>query len=256
VALIKRGDQSTYIREATVLNLADIRAQARMVEEQAASRAADILRLAHGERERLIAGAREIGLAEGTRRGVEEGKAQGAAEAKSVALGEMRSKLGDIESKWMAALAEFEAARDTMLAEARKDLIRLSIRIAEAVLKKAVESDTGIAMRQLDAALELLTRPSRLTVAVNPTDEPMLRESLPHLMTKCQKAEHIQLVVDPGLARGSCKVRTAGGEIDAGIWTQVERIGAALLNGGGSDEASRTQDENSGNVDTEPRGEA
>ena len=238
MALIKRGDQDTFVREATVLNLADIRAQARMVEEQAAARASEILRLAHGERERLIAGAREIGLAEGTRRGVEEGKAQGAAEAKSVALGEMKSKLGDIESKWMAALAEFEAARDTMLAEARKDLIRLSLRIAEAVLKKAVDADTGVATRQLESALDLLTRPSRLTVAVNPADEPMLRESLPYLMSKCQKAEHIQLTLDPGLARGSCKVRTAGGEIDAGIWTQVERIGETLLFGGSSDEPS------------------
>lgn len=255
MALIRRSDHDTFVSGATVLNMADIRAQAKMVEDQAAARAAEILRAAQQERERIIHGARDLGYAEGVRRGVEEGKAMGAAEAKSICLNESRSRLSNLESRWMTALAEFEAARETMLAEARKDLIRLSLRVAEGVLKRAVDTDPGIVSRQLEVALEMLTKPSRVMVAINPEDESHVRDSLPALMKKCQKAEHIELVIDPGLARGSCSVRTAGGEINAGIWTQIERIADGLLLGGSPADSIRGGAELSSS-ESRPEGEA
>ena len=43
-------------------------------------------------------------------------------------------------------------------------------------------------------------------------------------------AAHVCVEPDPAAARGSCKIRSAGGAwIDAGVETQLDRIAAAIL---------------------------
>ena len=232
MALIRQATWSPGNRPAVVMHLGDLRERAAAVEREAASHAAAIVADAGSQRAGMLAGAKEQGYREGLAKGLAEGRAKGEAEGHAAALSTARATLSEIEAKWMAGAAEFEVARERLLGEARQDVLRLAIQIAERVIKGKIETDPNIAVSQVEAALGMIMRPSKLTIAINPVDEPTLREAMPSMMGRFTAAQHMELAMDPGLPRGSCVARTSGGEIDASIWTQLDRVAETLLYGG------------------------
>jgi flagellar assembly protein FliH len=238
MALIKQATWSPGTRDAVVMRLDDLRGRAAALEREATERAAKILADAKAERERLLAGAREQGQREGFAKGHAEGLAKGNAEGRLAGVNEIKPRLEDIEARWMAGVAEFEVARERMLDESRRDLLRLSLRIAERVIKSRIETDPGIAAAQVEAVLGMIMNPTRLAIVINPDDEVALKDAMPALMARFAAAGHLGMTTDPALPRGSCLARTSGGEIDATIWTQLDRIAETLLSGGLTRDAS------------------
>jgi len=167
----------------------------------------------------------EAGRAEGLERGRLEGIERGLAEA-----AEIRRTLG-------ALLDDLERHRATLKADAERHLIELAAAIAERVIKTRVEVDEDLVRRNVAAALGLVTAADRLRILLAPEDVEAVRTFLPDLAAKLQAGaaqaapETIELVPDPSVARGGCVVRTAGGEIDARIETQLEEIRIQLGNG-------------------------
>ena len=214
------------------MHLADIRERAAAVEREAASHAAALVADAGSKRAGMLEGAKEQGHREGLAKGLAEGRAKGEAAGHAEALATARATLSEIEARWMAGAAEFEVARERMLGEARRDVLRLAIQIAERVIKTKIETDPKIASSQVESVLGMILRPSKLTIAINPEDEAVLREAMPSMMGRFSAAAHMELAMDPGLPRGSCVARTSGGEIDASIWTQLDRVAETLLYGG------------------------
>jgi flagellar biosynthesis/type III secretory pathway protein FliH len=238
MALIKQANWSPGNRDAVVLRLGDLKDRAALLEREATTQAAKIIADARAERERLVAGARERGLAEGHAKGYADGHAKGLAEGRHEGVNEIKPRLQDIEARWMAGAAEFEIARERMLDEARRDLLRLSLRIAERVIKGRIETDPGIAAAQIESVLGMIMNPTRLAIVINPDDEPALKDAMPSLMARFAAATHMGMTTDPALPRGSCLARTSGGEIDATIWTQLDRISETLLAGGLTSDAT------------------
>lgn len=170
--------------------------------------------------------ARKDGVEAGRREGLVAGKASGHAQA----LAESKAKLDALQQAWTKALAEFEGARAAMLEDAREDVLQLAVLLAQRVVKRSLEVDAGLVKDQVASTLAMVARPTSLTVAVHPEDEPLAREALATLAISMDSAKHAQLSVDAALARGSCVVRTAGGGVlDASIDTQLRRIADALL---------------------------
>lgn len=232
MALIRQASWSPGNRPAVAMHLGDLRERAACVEREATRHAAAIVADASSKRAGMLDGAKEQGHREGMAKGLAEGRAKGEAEGHAAALAATRARLAEIEARWMAGAAEFEVARERMLGEARQDVLRLAIQIAERVIKGRIETDPKVATAQLESVLSMIMRPSKLTIAINPEDEPVLREALPAMMTRFSAAEHMELAMDPGLPRGSCVARTSGGEIDASIWSQLDRVAETLLYGG------------------------
>jgi flagellar assembly protein FliH len=214
------------------MHLGDLRERAAAVEREAANHAASIVADAGSKRAGMLEGAKEQGYREGLAKGLAEGRAKGEADGHAAALAASRATLSEIEARWMTGAAEFEVARERMLGEARQDILRLAIQIAERVIKSRIETDPKIAVSQVESALGMIMRPSKLTIAINPEDETVLREAMPSMMARFSAAQHMELAMDPGLPRGSCVARTSGGEIDASIWTQLDRVSDTLLYGG------------------------
>lgn len=232
MGLIRRADAQTMARNAVVLDLSDLEGRGAAVREHAQREAERILAEARAERDRLIAGAREEGLTLGREQGRNEGEAAGRAEGRAAATSEWRDKLDALQDSWARALDQFIAARDAMLTGARTDVVRLATLIAERVIKRTIEHDPDVVQDQMGEALALLARPTRARIAVHPEDEALAREVVPSLLARFEKAEHIEIETDPGLARGSCLVRTGeGGRIDASIAGQLDRIVRDLLPG-------------------------
>lgn len=245
MALIKNSNAAQMAREAIVLDLGDLSRQAEVILRVARAKGEQIVEAARAERERLISDARAVGKAEGLAEGLAEGHRVGVEQGRAAAVQEHRAAIAALNTGWMNGLGVFVEARERMLAEAKRDVLALALGIAEKVTKRVIESDQGVVAAQMEAVLNLVLRPTRLQVKVNPSDRSTIEAALPALVAQYGHAEHVQIVDDATLARGSCVAKLAdgsgtggvnsggvsGGSIDASIDTQLNRIVEALLPG-------------------------
>ncbi len=232
MALIRRADAQEATRDALVLDLGDLVRQGEAILKQARSRAAALLEDAQKERDRLIAGAKELGRAEGFAAGREEGLAKGREEGKAQAIEATRKQIEALSATWTAALNEFSGQRDILTAQARQDVLKLAIDIAQRITRRSIAADPKAVEASLETVFSLVLRPTAARIQVNPADEALTRELLPSLLAKFNRVRDAQITPDAGIERGGCSLRTEGGaSINADIAVQLDRIAEALLPG-------------------------
>lgn len=230
MAMIRRADISELTREALVLDLGDLKAQGETLKTRATREAEDVLTAARAEHRKLVEAGYQEGFAKGLAEGLAAGQAKGLAAGREAALAERREQLTKVESALAKVTGEFEAEREEILLAAKQDVLRLALAMAERVVKRALRADPGLVVDQVVAALAQLSRPTRVVIAVNPDDLELVQLAMPKLAMKLGAAAQAELIADGGLERGSCHLRTGGGgEIDASIRTQLDRINEALL---------------------------
>ncbi len=229
MALIRQSDKSTPLADAIVYRLGDLVREGNNLREQTSREIENMLASARAERDRLLAGAREEGLRIGREEGFAEGLARGQAQGTEQAIARVSKELDDLLKGWNSTLDGFGKDRDSLLLEARTEVLRLAVEIAKGVLKREVEIHPETVVDQAQAALAMVARPSRVRLSVNPMDRPLVDRALPGLLARCTNATHIDLSEDPSMSRGSCIARTAGGEIDARVEVQLTRIIDAIV---------------------------
>lgn len=234
MALIRNAEAESMARDAIVLDLGDLQRQGERILADARSKAERVLEDARRERERLVSGAAEEGREKGYREGIERGREEGLRAGRDEALGATRESLERLDVGWSSALDQFVSARQRMLVEAKDDVVRLAVAIAEKIVKRRIEHDPAAVVDQVEAVLEMLVRPTALLIRVHPEDKELVSDALPGLIAKFPAAGHAEIAEDGTLERGSCVVGSrdaAGGQIDASIATQLDRIAEALLPG-------------------------
>ncbi|MEC9373276.1 MAG: FliH/SctL family protein [Planctomycetota bacterium] len=229
MTLIRNAIADEMARGAVVLDLGDIRRQGDSLRQRAEAEAKRIIEEAVAERERLLTGACEEGRREGVEQGLSEGRSRGEEEGRSQAAREHAERLDRLEKEWMRLLDQIERSRDDVFLQARSDVLTLAIQIAEKVLKRAIEGDREAAVRQLESALSVVMRPTRLAIAVHPGDREQIAAALPALVARLAGGAHAELIDDESLSPGSCVVRTDSGSVEADIDAQLARIVDALL---------------------------
>lgn len=227
--LIKNAQSARLINSAVVLDLGDLDRQAQRILENAKAKARKTLDEAKEKSDKLIANADAVGHAQGLKRGLEEGREQGRKEGHEQAIAELRPQLQQIVESWTAALEQWEASRSEMLLSAKEDALAFAVAMGEKIIFRTIEVDPSIVEDQLADALALLSQPSAVTITVNPADRDLVEEVLPELMRSADACKHASVSNDPEITRGGCIVRTAGGEVDATIETQLDRIVEAVL---------------------------
>lgn len=229
--MIRRADAASIAREAVVLDLGDLARQGEAMIERARLEADRIVEEAKAERERLISDADERGHAEGFARGLEEGNAKGHEDGRAAALAAQQPAFHRLEAACMDALAAFEKRRDSLHSEAERGVVSLAVRLGERVAKRAIEADEQAAVRQLQEAIGLVMRPSRVRVLVSPGDAKGMREAMPSLADRLGSSASVELVEDESLSHGSVIIEADESRIDGTIETQLERIVGAILPG-------------------------
>jgi len=224
MGMIRDALAEQMAREAVVLDLGDLRAQAAAIRAQAEREAERIVEEARARRETILAGARDLGMKEGREAGFSQGIEEGRNAGREEAVVEQRERLSFLIDAWTAALASFEEARETLRRDAREDVLSLALRLAEKVTKRLVELDERTASRQLEAALEVALGAERMTIRIHPEDRAVVEEDLPSIALRLGGGGEAELVDDASLARGSCVVRTERGEVDAEIDRQIARL--------------------------------
>lgn len=229
MAMIRRADVGQNARDAIVLNLGDVVREGQGVLTAARDQANKLLAEAKVERERLVAGAREEGYTAGVAQGLEKGLRDGLKSGEEKAIAEWTERLASVQAAWASALDGFAREKEQLMAAARVDVLRLALSISERVTRRTIATDPLVVQEQIARVLEMLSRPTRVKIRIHPEDEPACRTALPGLMQRFAAAEHVEVVGDASLPRGSCIVSSAGGELDASISTMLDRIARSVL---------------------------
>jgi flagellar assembly protein FliH len=230
--VIPAAESDAVLRSAIVLDLGDIAAQGEKLRAQARAQAERIVTDARAERARLIAGAAEEGRRQGFEQGMGEGRDEGARAGRQEAAAEAAAQLEHLQAGFERALGAFEEAREGMLREARADLLRLAMAIARRITRRAIETDPAAAAGQLEAALEHVAAGSSLVIEVSARERAAALEAIPAIGARAAGSAHVEVVSREDLAPGDVVVRAqGGGEVDARIEAQLDRLAAQLLPG-------------------------
>lgn len=235
MAVIRQSESSQFIKNAVVLDLADIATQAEALREQAQRDVARILADGRAEAKRLSEHAaeegRKVGYDAGHAEGFEKGRKEGADNAFNESSEALKQALGAIET----AIGEFSAIRDALIDEARQDLIRFALDVAKAVIHRHIESDDEIIASQLEETLRLITEQTAIKISVSTADQQTAERVIPGILARLNHESSAMVNTNGEITRGGCLVRSGRGEIDAQIETQIRRIADALLSRNATD---------------------
>jgi len=212
-------------------SMRDIEEAARKMLLRARGRAEELLAAAQGEAEGLKKAAKADGLAEGRREGLAKGLEEGRKAGQEQALAEHRAKLTELVGGLGAVLAEVEASRRALEAEGLREVVELAVAIARRVTKRQAAIDTGVLEANLVEVMKLAVHAADVRVAVCPAEKAMLESVLPRLQVQWPTMTHVEVVADAELTAGGVRVFTRGGEIDAALDEQLDRIVMELLPG-------------------------
>lgn len=241
--VLKRIHAEQVVKDAVVLDLADIAQQGEAMLGAARQEAERIVAEARAERERLIGDAAAVGHREGYARGLAEGREAGKTEGETAARAEHAAELRTLQSGWSEALEEFLSQREHLLVTCKRDVLKLAISIAERITHRTIAHNEGVVCDQIEAALAFVGKPTRIAIAVHPSELELAKDVLPDLAARLDAVEHAELVADESLTPGSCTVRTAdGGTIDASVRTQLDRIAELIVPDSTRAEAAKPAD--------------
>lgn len=191
--------------------------------EEAERVAAEIIAAAHAQADRIRSQAYEEGYAEGR------------------SVGESQL-LGAIENT--AKLAEdLNAKCDEFIASLEPQVVKLSVEIAEKIIRHEITMKPDAVMDTVKAGLRQLRDKESVKLRVNPSDVEFVKQKRPDIIAMFDGIQNLEIVDDRRVDRGGCMIDAPGGVLDARMRTQmreVERVltEAAAENAGSGDAGS------------------
>ncbi len=210
-------------------SMKDIETQARALLNRAKERAEGFLIEAQKEAEVLKAAAKVEGLVEGKREGLAKGLEEGRKNGAQQALSEHRTELANLIKGLTQSATDLDAARQQLEAEALTEVIELSVAIAQRVTKRQGQIDPQVLTANVSEAMKLVVASTDVRIALHPSQKQYFLDALPQLALVWPALQHVQLIDDETLAPGGCRVFSKGGQIDADLDGQLDRVVADLM---------------------------
>jgi flagellar assembly protein FliH len=120
-------------------------------------------------------------------------------------------------------LEELGALREQMIHKTERQVVQLAIAIAARILHREVEADQELLVAMARVALDRLGDRSAATIRLNPQD--FAAAGVDRLVGHAA----VQIVADPTVNRGGCRVESDFGLIDVSVAAQLAEITTALL---------------------------
>ncbi|MBN8440742.1 MAG: flagellar assembly protein FliH [Thauera sp.] len=161
--------------------------------------------------ERMHEEARAAGHAEGYAAGFEAGREAGLAEG-AAAVSQSVERLGQLADNLDQALTQLDQ-------EVAEDLMALAIEIARQMVQHTLATHPQTILETVRSALALIPQ-GHAQIRLHPDDYELVRQ---HMGEHLGHAGH-RLVEDAELQRGSCRIDSAGAQVDATLETRWRRI--------------------------------
>jgi len=117
-------------------------------------------------------------------------------------------------------LAEIENIKTKTVQDYEKQIVRLSIAIAEKIIEKEVSIDKKIIENLLGNILNKMENKENIKVIINPADFELLNENNYNL----KDLKGIKFIKDTSISEGGCLVESESGQIDARIENRLKMI--------------------------------
>jgi flagellar assembly protein FliH len=206
------------LRHQAAAHLAAAKVEAAAIVEQA-RRDADALR------SKVHTEARDAGRQEGLK------DAAALVEQRARKLADER--LGEQLNTTLPALTQaatlLRGERDRWLARWEQSAIELGIAVAEKLVRADLTARPQRAHGMIAEALELAIGQPQLRVFLNPQDRACLGDRAEQVVQSLTACATPQLIEDPALLPGDCRIETQHGEVDARLETMLQRIAEELL---------------------------
>ena len=212
-------------------SMADVEEAARRVLLRARQQAEALLAEAQGEAEVLKEQARADGAREGFEQGRQEGLRQGLEAGHAQALQDARQQFADAVTALASAATELDAGRRELEAEVLGEVVQLAAAIARRVTKRQGLVDESVLAANVADALRVVVQAADVRIVIHPAQRATMEAALPHLRMEWPTLQHVELIDDPTLAPGGCRLLTRGGRVDADLDGQLDRVIADLLPG-------------------------
>lgn len=250
--LLKSQSATPAIKQAVVLDLGDLGAQAAKLRMAAEARAQQILADAEKQASQLLEDTRKQGFDQGLADGLEQGIKQGQERGQADAFTKWSGALQKVTDAWADVSSQWDRQRIELHRDARQAVLRFALKMGEKLTHRVVEVDESVIVDQVANALEHVLEPMEVTVRVNPVDRETLAESLPQITASFEHLQHVRLIEDNQVGPGGCVANFGEGRVDATIEVQVQRLVDQILPVDEEDIAETVEDTGPADPPAEP----
>ena len=145
----------------------------------------------------------------------DEEKARGRAEGLAEAQGEVAEQILKVVSRSVDYLAGAEA-----------DVARVVLTCIRKILGDFPEEE--LVVREARAALQVVRNEPRVTLRVSTDVETPVRDRIGEILSGNGEVSFLEIVGDEGMERGSCRLESEAGVVDASIEQQLHALEEAL----------------------------
>jgi flagellar biosynthesis/type III secretory pathway protein FliH len=219
MSTVIKSTASLHAVQRVAFNLEDISQQADKYLDQIRVKAAQIVVEAQKQADTL-------------RRKAEEEGRQAALRAVERVLDEkVGKKLDSLLPALSQTIRDLTDARQSWLSHWEKSVVRLACAIAAKVMRRELSQHPEIAVELAREALEMAAGSPHVVVRMHPTDRDSLCSHVERLVQEFAGTATAEIVADPEIELGSCRVETRHGTIDQQFSAQLLRIEAELTGG-------------------------
>lgn len=220
---------SSAIASARPFSMADIESYARTLLLKARQDADQLLAAAQDEAEQLKQAAQIEGLAAGKKEGLIQGKAEGEKVGRAEAFEAEKKTLTDLLALLTAMLESLDQERKSLTDRAEAEVLPLALGIAHKVTKRMGQLDPRVVEANAREAVRLVLSRHDLRIHAHPDQLNLMHQIATRLQQQWTQLTHIDVVQDITISPGGCRITTAGGEIDADLQSQLDRIARELV---------------------------
>ncbi len=154
----------------------------------------------------------------------EQARSEGYQDGQRQVIEIIRRELGSVLPAIHRAIEDVQHARQAWLAHWEATAVHVAAAIARRILRREISDTPAFAAGQLRAALELAAGSSHLRIRLNPADHAAMKGQADVLTKELAPLAAAEIIPDPDITPGGCRVETNFGVIDQQIESQLGRI--------------------------------
>jgi flagellar biosynthesis/type III secretory pathway protein FliH len=211
-ATVIKSAATTRHPHAAAFNFDDLATQADRYLSEVRSQAAKILADANREANAIRAQA-EV-----------DGRQAAVAAAEKVLDEKVSKQMKTLLPALAKAIDSVEQAKTAWLTHWEQNVVRLATKIAARVVRKELVADPQIPEVLLREALELSLGGAELMIRLSPDDHAALGKKAAKMAAEFGRLAKTEIVADPQITPGGCRIETQFGSIDQTFEAQLARI--------------------------------
>ncbi|MEN6493501.1 MAG: FliH/SctL family protein [Thermoguttaceae bacterium] len=156
--------------------------------------------------------------------GRKAGQAAGEAAIEQIVEKQLSKQLATLLPALRQVVEDIRHAKQAWLTHWEKNAVHLAAAIAARVIRRELAAQPEIPLALVREALELAAGNSQVRVHMNPADHAALGSQVQSLIKEITPLAPAELLADPQITPGGCRVDTQFGSIDQQLETQLARI--------------------------------